>query len=63
MIFSGHSGFVASVCVLPASEEHPEGLVATGSNDQVINVYNFTSPAPLYKLQGHKDTGECQLDN
>lgn len=59
MIFSGHSGFVACVCVLPGTEEHPEGLIATGSNDQNIHVYSLESPAPLYKLEGHKDTGDC----
>lgn len=60
MIFSGHSGFVASVCVLPGTDEHPEGLVATGSNDQCIHVYSLQSPAPLYKLEGHKDTGQLE---
>jgi len=55
---SGHSGFVACVCVLPPSEEHPHGLIATGSNDNNIHIYDLETPSPLRKLEGHKDTGE-----
>lgn len=56
-MFSGHSGYISSVCVLPATEEYPHGLIATGSKDNNINVYNLNSPFPLYKLQGHTDNG------
>lgn len=56
-LMSGHSGFVACVCVIPPNDEYPQGLVATGSNDSMINVYSLELPAPLYKLEGHKGTG------
>lgn len=58
---SGHSGFVSAVCILPPTPDNPKGLIATGSNDHDINVYNLESPSPLYTLQGHTDTGTSTL--
>lgn len=54
---SGHNGFVACVCAIPPNEEHPQGLIATGSNDSTINIYSIDSPSPIHKLEGHTNTG------
>ncbi|XP_067931333.1 phospholipase A-2-activating protein-like [Watersipora subatra] len=55
-LLSGHNGFVAAVCFLPETEEYPEGLIATGSNDKAIRIYSFDSPIPVLKLEGHTET-------
>ena len=56
---SGHSNFVSCVCIIPSSDVYPHGLIATGGNDHNICVFSLESPAPLYVLKGHKNTGEC----
>ena len=57
---SGHSNFVACVCVTPPSETYPQGLILTGSLDNSIHAYTLTSPQPVYKLLGHEDTGKLK---
>lgn len=52
-IFFGHSRYVASVCILPPSDAHPQGVVITGGHDNVICGYDFNSPEPIWKLEGH----------
>ena len=55
---SGHSNFVSCVCIIPSSDMYPHGLIATGGNDHNICIFSLESPAPLYILKGHKNTGE-----
>ena len=57
IVFGGHSSFVSAVCILPPDEEHPNGLIVTGSNDHLIHVYTLESPEPVYRLTGHSDNG------
>lgn len=59
-ILTGHSGFVSAVCCLPPSEQHPTGLIITGSTDNNIHAYDLESPLPVYKLMGHTDN-VCSL--
>uniref|UniRef100_H0VMN5 Phospholipase A-2-activating protein n=1 Tax=Cavia porcellus TaxID=10141 RepID=H0VMN5_CAVPO len=59
---SGHSNFVSCVCIIPSSDIHPHGLIATGGNDHNICVFSLDSPMPLYILKGHKDT-VCSLSS
>lgn len=58
---SGHSNFVSCVCIIPSSDVHPHGLIATGGNDHNICIFSLESPAPLYILKGHKNTGEYNI--
>lgn len=60
-IFCGHSRYVASVCAMPPTETHPQGLVITGGHDNMILVFDFNSPEPIMKLEGHTGT-VCSLD-
>ena len=60
-IFCGHTRYVASVCMMPASDAYPQGVVVTGGHDNLILGYDFNSPEPIWKLEGH--TGAvCSLD-
>ena len=38
--FSGHTGFVSTICFIPSSEDHPRGLLATGCMDKLIRIYD-----------------------
>ncbi|XP_029462252.1 phospholipase A-2-activating protein isoform X2 [Rhinatrema bivittatum] len=58
----GHSGFVSSVCIIPASDNYPRGLIATGGNDHNICVFTLDNPNPLYVLKGHRNT-VCSLSS
>ncbi|KAL3869595.1 hypothetical protein ACJMK2_042263 [Sinanodonta woodiana] len=55
-VISGHSNFVAAVCVMPPDDKHPYGLIYTGSNDHNILAFTLDSPQPIYKLTGHTNT-------
>ncbi|XP_076047621.1 phospholipase A2 activator protein [Oratosquilla oratoria] len=58
-VFKGHSGYVTSTCWVPCSDEHPDGLIMTGSQDHMILAYLPTCPDPLYQLKGHTDSVSC----
>ncbi|KAJ1831322.1 WD repeat protein Lub1 [Coemansia sp. RSA 2711] len=54
-VLAGHTGFVSSVAVLPATDEHPEGLVATGGMDATICVWDpRRTGEPVARLRGHQ---------
>ena len=36
---TGHTGFVNAVASLKVTEEFPKGLIVTGGQDKVINIY------------------------
>ncbi|XP_071118768.1 phospholipase A-2-activating protein-like [Haliotis cracherodii] len=55
-VMSGHSNFVASVCVVPPDDTYPNGLIITGSNDNTILAFTLESPQPVFKLTGHTGT-------
>lgn len=55
-VYTGHSGYVTSVCVVPGNANHPEGLVVTGSRDSTILAYSVSGGQPVYTLAGHSDT-------
>ncbi|RZF37593.1 hypothetical protein LSTR_LSTR003158 [Laodelphax striatellus] len=55
----GHSKFVSSVCVLPASEILPGGLILTGSNDNTICAYRTGDTEPAFVLTGHTNAVCC----
>ncbi|KAG9300272.1 hypothetical protein G9A89_011345 [Geosiphon pyriformis] len=55
-VFLGHTHFVNSVAILDATTEYPSGLIATGSSDKTINVWDPENPQdPIYSLIDHKD--------
>ncbi|CAH0395801.1 unnamed protein product [Bemisia tabaci] len=56
----GHRNFVSSICALPPSDGFPDGLIVTGSNDKIINVYTPECSDPILKLEGHTNT-VCNL--
>lgn len=58
-VYSGHTSYVTSVCVLPGDDTHPEGLVATGSRDTNILVFPLRSQQAVHTLSGHSDTVSC----
>ena len=60
---SGHGNFVTCVVVMPPSENYPQGLIMTGSQDNNINAYTLDSPQPVFTLNGHADTGRQGLDS
>ncbi|XP_008944359.1 PREDICTED: phospholipase A-2-activating protein, partial [Merops nubicus] len=62
LCMSGHSNFVACVCIIPPNEVSPHGLIATGGNDNIICVFTVDNPTPLYVLKGHTDT-VCSLSH
>jgi len=53
----GQNHFVSCVCMMPADEEFPEGLVITGSTDHTIQAFSLTSTQPVFSLAGHSDNG------
>ncbi|XP_068164311.1 phospholipase A-2-activating protein [Antennarius striatus] len=59
---SGHSNFVSCVCMIAPTEIYPRGLIATGGNDNLICVFTFDQPQPLFTLKGHKNT-VCSLSS
>ncbi|XP_076463194.1 phospholipase A-2-activating protein-like [Babylonia areolata] len=61
-VLQGHSNFVAAVCVLPPDDTHPEGLIATGSNDSTILLFAPGELQPVAKLTGHTST-VCALSS
>ena len=44
---SGHSGYVLALTLLP------NGLIASGSADSTIKIWDITKTYPLYSLTGH----------
>lgn len=56
--YKGHTGYVTSVCLIPSTEESPEGFTVTGSKDSTILVFIRTSSQPTHTLTGHTDTGK-----
>ena len=54
---SGHGNFVAAVVVMPPDDQHPHGLIFTGSHDNDICAYTLDSPQPQFKLTGHTQAG------
>ncbi|KAK8736396.1 hypothetical protein OTU49_004977 [Cherax quadricarinatus] len=58
-VYSGHSSYVTSVCIVPGNCDHPEGLVATGSRDTTILIFSLNGGQPLHTLTGHSDTVSC----
>ncbi|XP_070562715.1 phospholipase A-2-activating protein-like [Ptychodera flava] len=56
MILTGHTNFISCICVMPPTDEYPQGLIMTGSNDHNINAYTPDSPFPVYTLTGHENT-------
>ncbi|XP_057317757.1 phospholipase A-2-activating protein-like isoform X2 [Hydractinia symbiolongicarpus] len=60
-IFHGHTRYVAAVCTMPPTDEHPQGLVITGGHDNLVLVFDLTSLEPIQRLEGHTAT-VCSLD-
>ncbi|XP_029311161.1 phospholipase A-2-activating protein [Cottoperca gobio] len=59
---SGHSNFVSCVCTIAPSETYPQGLIATGGNDNNICVFTLDQSQPIFTLTGHKNT-VCTLSS
>ena len=58
-MYKGHNNFVSSVCVMPPDDKYPQGLIITGSHDNMIHAYTLDSLSPVFKLAGHSDTVCC----
>lgn len=52
----GHTNFVSCICMLPPDDDHPTGLILTGSNDKSICAFTLENPDPVYRLVGHNNT-------
>jgi len=59
--FSGHKSFVTCVCVVPANDLFPQGLIVTGGNDKIILAFTPESSDPVFQLKGHENTGILDL--
>ena len=57
----GQNHFVSCVCMMPADEEFPQGLVMTGGTDHTIQAFTLTSTEPAFTLAGHTDNGRLGL--
>lgn len=53
--YRGHKNFVSCVCWLPPCETFHEGLVVTGSNDNIILGYNLQDGTVLVTLESHEN--------
>lgn len=58
-VYSGHTSYVTSACLLPGDASHPEGYVATGSRDTNILIFPLRSQEAVHTLSGHSDTVSC----
>jgi phospholipase A-2-activating protein len=56
----GHTNFVSCVHVIPPTEKHPDGLVLSGSHDHTILAFELGKHQPVFRLAGHKGTGELR---
>ncbi|KAJ3049444.1 hypothetical protein HDU99_008906, partial [Rhizoclosmatium hyalinum] len=55
--YKGHGDFVNSLLYLDPTPEFPEGLIASGSKDKSINVFDpRQEDEPVFSLIGHTDT-------
>eukprot|EP00051_Salpingoeca_urceolata_P031616 m.12307 g.12307 ORF g.12307 m.12307 type:complete len:769 (-) comp4218_c0_seq1:51-2357(-) len=54
-VLRGHSRYLMSITYIPPTAQHPQGLVATGSLDQMINLYEPAIEAPIGQLTGHSN--------
>ncbi|KAJ3286669.1 hypothetical protein HDU79_006312 [Rhizoclosmatium sp. JEL0117] len=55
--YKGHGDFVNSLLYLGPTPEFPEGLIASGSKDKSINVFDpRQEDEPVFSLIGHTDT-------
>ncbi|KAK7082303.1 hypothetical protein SK128_004896 [Halocaridina rubra] len=54
--YTGHSGYVTSICAIPGNSENPDGFVVTGSRDTTILVFPLGGGSPVHTLTGHSDT-------
>ena len=57
IIYIGHTGFVTSICSVPKSSNHPNGLTITGSRDTTILVFPRNNGDASHTLTGHSDCG------
>ncbi|KAL1130149.1 hypothetical protein AAG570_013087, partial [Ranatra chinensis] len=55
----GHLNFVSAVCVLPPTSAYAFGLIATGSHDSTIRVYEPDSADPVLIFTGHEGAVTC----
>ncbi|KAJ3197092.1 hypothetical protein HK101_006054 [Irineochytrium annulatum] len=54
--FLGHSHFVNCLLYVHPTEQFPQGVIISGSNDKTINVYDVTQPQdPVFTMLGHTD--------
>ncbi|KAA0193274.1 hypothetical protein HAZT_HAZT008381 [Hyalella azteca] len=61
--YTGHTGYVTSICSLHPSDQWPDGLTFTGSRDSTILVYNPSCVSALQQLKGHTDTVSCLVSS
>lgn len=55
--YCDQKNFVASVLYLESSNEHPDGLIITGGNDNKILVYKPHEPFATHCYEEHTNTG------
>ncbi|KAJ1855262.1 WD repeat protein Lub1 [Coemansia sp. RSA 1822] len=53
-VLVGHDKYVSSVVVIPPYDKYPQGLIATGSMDTTVCVWDAANPGtPVQRLRGH----------
>lgn len=60
ILMKKHKNFVSCVCVITPTPEHPQGMIATGSNDCSILIFEPSSDEPIYSMKEHTNT-VCSL--
>ena len=53
MNFEGHTSYVSCIAVMPPNDTYTDGLIYTGSNDNMIRAYVPHKTSPDHALQGH----------
>lgn len=53
--FEDHTNFVSCIAAIGPSEDHPEGLIFTGSSDKIIRAFRPSSSKAVCEMKGHTD--------
>lgn len=56
---TGHTGFVNAVASLKTTDDFPKGLIVTGGQDKVINIYCTGVAESIKQLIGHTEGVTC----
>lgn len=62
-VYAKHDNYVTIVVYAKPTETFPNGLILTGSNDNLIRAFFEDESDPVFVLYGHTDTGLFELNS